>query len=86
MITNEKLKEQIELFPDKFSIDELVERLIFMEKVERGEKQSLNNDVIEHEQSWTRKSKNGSNKLDCPSDIGLKRYFGVHWKGLAILR
>lgn len=50
MITKEKLKEQIELFPDEFSIDELVERLIFMEKVERGEKQSLNNDVIEHEQ------------------------------------
>lgn len=50
MITKEKLKEQIELFPDEFSIDELVERLTFMEKVERGEKQSLNNDVIEHEQ------------------------------------
>lgn len=50
MLTKEKLKELIELLPDEFSIDELVERLIFMEKVERGEKQSLNNDIIEHEE------------------------------------
>lgn len=49
MLTKEKLKEQIELFPEKFSIDELVERLIFIEKVERGERQSLDNDVISHE-------------------------------------
>jgi hypothetical protein len=50
MLSKEKLKEQIEFFPDEFSLDELVERLIFMEKVERGEKQSLNNDIIEPEQ------------------------------------
>lgn len=50
MLTKEKLREQIELFPDEFSLDELVERLIFMEKVERGEKQSIANDVIQHEQ------------------------------------
>jgi len=50
MLTKEKLKEQIAFFPDKFSIDELVERLIFMEKVERGEKQSSNNDIIQQEQ------------------------------------
>lgn len=49
MLTKEKLREQIELFPEEFSIDELVERLIFIQKVERGEKQSLDNDVIEHE-------------------------------------
>lgn len=50
MLTKEKLKEQIELFPDEFSLDELVERLIFIEKVERGEKQSLNDDVIKNEE------------------------------------
>lgn len=49
MLTKERLKEQIELLPDEFSLDELVERLIFIEKVERGEKQSLDNDVIAHE-------------------------------------
>ncbi len=49
MLTKDKLRAQIELFPDEFSIDELVERLIFIQKVERGEKQSLENDVTEHE-------------------------------------
>jgi hypothetical protein len=35
MITKEKLKEHIDKFPDKeFSIDELIERLIFIEKLE----------------------------------------------------
>jgi len=50
MITKEKLKEHIESFPDKFSIDELIERLIFIEKIERGENQSINNDVINNQQ------------------------------------
>ncbi len=39
----------MEFFPSEFSIDELVERLIFIEKVEQAEKQSLNGDVITHE-------------------------------------
>jgi hypothetical protein len=30
MMSKEKLKEQIEFFPDEFSLDELVERLIFI--------------------------------------------------------
>lgn len=35
MMTKEKLKEHIDKFPDKeFSIDELIERLIFIEKLE----------------------------------------------------
>ena len=36
----------MENFPDEFSIDELVERLIFIEKVEIGNKQSENGDVV----------------------------------------
>ena len=50
MLTKEKLKEQIDLLPDEFSLDQLVERLIFIEKVERAEKQSENNEVTAHEQ------------------------------------
>lgn len=50
MLTKTTLKEQIENFPDKFSIDELVERLILMEKVERGNKQSENGEVITDEE------------------------------------
>ena len=50
MLTKEKLKKQIDQFPDEFSLDELVERLIFIEKVERAEKQSEKNEGIPHEQ------------------------------------
>lgn len=46
MITKVKLKEQIENLPDEFSIDELVERLILIEKIERGEIQSENGETV----------------------------------------
>lgn len=40
MLTKSKVKEQIENMPDKFTMDELVERLVFIGKVERGLKDS----------------------------------------------
>ena len=46
MITKSKLKEQIENFPDQFSIDELVERLILVEKIENGNNQSEKGEII----------------------------------------
>jgi hypothetical protein len=46
MITKSKLKEHIEGFPEEFTIDDLVERLIFIEKVENGLVQSVKNEVI----------------------------------------
>ena len=46
MLTKTRLKEQIEKFPDQFSIDELVEKLILIEKIEYGNKQSENGEVI----------------------------------------
>ncbi len=46
MITKTKLKQQIKDLPEEFSIDELVEKLILIEKIENGEKQSLNNETI----------------------------------------
>jgi len=46
MFTKTKLKEQIEKFPEEFSIDELIDRLILIEKIERGIKQSENGNVI----------------------------------------
>ena len=45
MLTKAKLKEQIENFPDEFSIDDLIEKLILMEKIETGKKQSENGEV-----------------------------------------
>lgn len=46
MITKTKLKEQIESFPEQFSIDELIERLILVEKIENGIKQSEKDEVL----------------------------------------
>jgi predicted transcriptional regulator len=46
MLSKTRLKEQIEKFPEEFSIDDLVERLILIEKVETGMKQSERGEVI----------------------------------------
>lgn len=46
MITKTILKQQIKSFPEEFSIDDLIERLILIEKIENGEKQSLKGDTI----------------------------------------
>ena len=50
MLTKDKLKEQIDLLPEEFSLDELMERLIFIEKVERAEQQSINDEGIPQDQ------------------------------------
>lgn len=46
MLTKDKLKEQIEKLPEEFSIDELIENLILREKIETGNSQSENGEVI----------------------------------------
>jgi len=50
MVTKTILKQQLEKFPEEFSIDELVERLILIEKINKGIDQSKNNQVISEEQ------------------------------------
>lgn len=51
MITKERLKAHIEDFPEEFSIDDLVERLIFIEKLEQRLKESKEGLAIPHEQA-----------------------------------
>ena len=46
MITKTKLIAEIKNFPEKFSIDELIEKLILIEKVEMGREQSKRGDVV----------------------------------------
>ena len=46
MLTKIRLKEQIDKFPEEFSIEELIEKLILIEKIETGNKQSENGEVI----------------------------------------
>ncbi|MDZ7719697.1 MAG: hypothetical protein U5K72_12840 [Balneolaceae bacterium] len=36
MLTKNKVKKTIENLPDSFTIDELIDQLIFIEKVEEG--------------------------------------------------
>ncbi len=50
MITKEKLKKHIEQFPDEMSIDELIDRLIFVEKLENRIEQSKIGETITEEE------------------------------------
>ena len=36
MLIKKRLQEQLDQFPEEFTIDELVERFIFMDKVEKS--------------------------------------------------
>jgi hypothetical protein len=46
MITKENLKKHIEKFPDEMSIDDLIDRLVFVEKLENRISQSKNGEAI----------------------------------------
>ena len=46
MLTKTILKKQIEKFPEEFSIDELIEKLILIEKIDTGNSQSEKGEVI----------------------------------------
>lgn len=49
MLTKEKVNRTIEDLPESFTIDQLIERLIFVEKVEEGIRQSDNGKVVSNE-------------------------------------
>ena len=46
MLNKIKVIETINTFPDNFSIDELFEKMVIILKIERGNLQSLNKQVI----------------------------------------
>jgi len=49
MLTKERLNKTINHLPDSFTIDELIDKLIFTEKVEDGIKQSDEGKVVSNE-------------------------------------
>ena len=49
MLSKDKVKKSIENLPDSFSIDELIDQLIFIEKVEEGIAQSEQGKTISNE-------------------------------------
>jgi len=49
MLTKDKLTRSITNLPESFTIDELIDQLIFIEKVEEGLKQSDQGQVVSNE-------------------------------------
>lgn len=60
MLTKEKLAKTINRLPDSFTIDELIDQLTFIEKVEEGIQQSdegktlTNDDVKKVIEEWSK--------------------------------
>ncbi len=50
MLTKEKLKTAIDTFPEKFTLDDLLDKLILLDKIERGDMQANEGDVISDEE------------------------------------
>ena len=50
MIIKEELKTQLESMPEQFTLDELVERLILLEKIQKGLDESSRNEVLSEEE------------------------------------
>lgn len=46
MLTKEKVNEQIQALPEKFSLEEMFEHFILMEKIDIGDRQSRNGETI----------------------------------------
>jgi len=49
MITKEKLLETIKQLPSKFSVDEVIDRIFLLDKIETGLQQSQNGQVTTDE-------------------------------------
>jgi len=57
MLTKEKLIETIKELPDSFSVEDLFERIIFLQKIEIGLEQSKSGQVHTTEESRERLKK-----------------------------
>lgn len=49
MLTKEKLNKTMNNLPDSFTIDELIDQLIFIEKLDEGFQQSEKGNIISNE-------------------------------------
>jgi len=49
MLTKSKVRSQIDKFPEHSTLDELIDRLILLEKIENGENQSSDGLTISDE-------------------------------------
>ena len=51
MLTKSSVLKTIKKLPDNFNLDELIDKLIFIDKVEKGLDQSLQNQVVAETQA-----------------------------------
>jgi hypothetical protein len=51
MLTKNSVLKTIKKLPDNIHLDELIDKLIFIDKVEKGLDQSLNNHVVSESQA-----------------------------------
>jgi len=49
-MTKEKVIDSIKELPEQFELDVLLEKLLFIEKVEKGLEQAKNGEVVSHEE------------------------------------
>lgn len=49
MITKEKLQEYIDRLPNEISVDELIDKLIFIDKLEKRIEESIHSETISEE-------------------------------------
>ena len=50
MLTKDKVKELIEHMPESFSVDDLVEKIILLQKIEMGKQQIKDGDSLTEEE------------------------------------
>ncbi len=57
MITKTKVRKTLDELPEQFSVDELMDRLIFIEKVEKGLEDSKKGNTVSFEEARERMKK-----------------------------
>lgn len=50
MLVKNKVIETVNTFSDNFSIDELIEKLILLDRIDVGNNQSIKNEIISEEE------------------------------------
>jgi hypothetical protein len=57
MITKTQLKQSIDNLPEKFTLDELMDKIILIDKIERGNDQSEKGETFSEEELDTKLAK-----------------------------
>jgi hypothetical protein len=50
MLTKKKLQETIDKFPERFTVDELIDKIILLDKIDKGNLQSEKGEIISEEE------------------------------------